>query len=147
MLNWYRAMFRYGAGRRDSERIATPTLMLWGAQRQVHRPRRGRAEPGRCATGASWSMFDEQHPLAPARASQTKLRGELSILPAQYVGDRINSNRANYAFRGERPDCSPRASRHRDSFRFELPAIAASVDLRTQCLRLKVAEPSGATLT
>jgi pimeloyl-ACP methyl ester carboxylesterase len=32
MLNWYRAMFRYGARRPKHERIATPTLILWGKQ-------------------------------------------------------------------------------------------------------------------
>jgi pimeloyl-ACP methyl ester carboxylesterase len=30
MLNWYRAMFRYGARRPKHERISTPTLILWG---------------------------------------------------------------------------------------------------------------------
>jgi pimeloyl-ACP methyl ester carboxylesterase len=32
MLNWYRAMFRFGARRPKFLRIATPTLVLWGAR-------------------------------------------------------------------------------------------------------------------
>jgi len=34
MLNWYRAMFRYGARRPRHRRIDTPTLILWGAKDQ-----------------------------------------------------------------------------------------------------------------
>jgi pimeloyl-ACP methyl ester carboxylesterase len=32
MINWYRAMFRYGAPRPRNRRILPPTLVLWGAQ-------------------------------------------------------------------------------------------------------------------
>ncbi len=32
MLNWYRAMFRYGAKPPKLTRISTPTLILWGAK-------------------------------------------------------------------------------------------------------------------
>jgi pimeloyl-ACP methyl ester carboxylesterase len=32
MLHWYRAMFRYGARPPRNERIATPTLILWGVK-------------------------------------------------------------------------------------------------------------------
>ena len=30
MVNWYRAMFRHGAGATRQQRITTPTLVLWG---------------------------------------------------------------------------------------------------------------------
>lgn len=32
MVNWYRAMFRYGASAPRNERIIPPTLILWGVQ-------------------------------------------------------------------------------------------------------------------
>jgi pimeloyl-ACP methyl ester carboxylesterase len=32
MLNWYRAMFRYGAPPPRNRRILPPTLVLWGVQ-------------------------------------------------------------------------------------------------------------------
>jgi epoxide hydrolase 4 len=32
MLNWYRAMFRYGAPPPKHSRVSTPTLILWGAK-------------------------------------------------------------------------------------------------------------------
>jgi pimeloyl-ACP methyl ester carboxylesterase len=32
MLNWYRALFRYGPGQPRHARIETPTLILWGAK-------------------------------------------------------------------------------------------------------------------
>lgn len=32
MLNWYRAMFRYGAKPPKHSRVSTPTLILWGAK-------------------------------------------------------------------------------------------------------------------
>lgn len=58
MLNWYRAMFRYRARRPKHERIATPTLMLWGKQDRFIGPEGAELSLAMCDRG-ELVMFDE----------------------------------------------------------------------------------------
>jgi epoxide hydrolase 4 len=58
MLNWYRAMFRYGARRPKHERITTPTLMLWGKKDKFIGPEGAELSRAMCDQG-ELVMFDE----------------------------------------------------------------------------------------
>jgi len=58
MLNWYRAMFRYGARRPKHERISTPTLILWGRRDKFIGPEGAELSLAMCDRG-TLAMFDE----------------------------------------------------------------------------------------
>jgi len=58
MLNWYRAMFRYGARRPKHERITTPTLILWGWRDKFIGPEGAELSLAMCDRG-KLAMFDE----------------------------------------------------------------------------------------
>ena len=58
MINWYRAMFRYGARRLKRERISTPTLILWGQQDRFIGPEGAEMSLAMCDRG-ELVMFDE----------------------------------------------------------------------------------------
>ena len=58
MLNWYRAMFRYGSSRPKHERITTPTLMLWGRRDKFIGPEGAELSLALCDRG-ELVMFDE----------------------------------------------------------------------------------------
>jgi pimeloyl-ACP methyl ester carboxylesterase len=51
MLNWYRAMFRYGAPAPRHSRIIPPTLILWGKQDRFIRPEGAEASLALCDDG------------------------------------------------------------------------------------------------
>jgi pimeloyl-ACP methyl ester carboxylesterase len=58
MINWYRAMFRFGARRPKHERISTPTLMLWGRRDKFIGPEGAELSRAMCDRG-ELVMFDE----------------------------------------------------------------------------------------
>jgi Predicted hydrolases or acyltransferases (alpha/beta hydrolase superfamily) len=58
MLNWYRAMFRYGARRPKHERIATRALILWGRRDKFIGPEAAQLSLAVCDRG-ELAMFDE----------------------------------------------------------------------------------------
>ncbi|MCI0361743.1 MAG: alpha/beta hydrolase [Planctomycetaceae bacterium] len=58
MLNWYRAMFRYGARRPKHERIAPQTLMLWGRHDKFIGPEGAELSLAMCDRG-ELVMFDD----------------------------------------------------------------------------------------
>jgi epoxide hydrolase 4 len=58
MLNWYRAMFRYGAHRPKHERIATRALILWGRRDKFIGPEAAQLSLAMCDRG-ELAMFDD----------------------------------------------------------------------------------------
>jgi pimeloyl-ACP methyl ester carboxylesterase len=60
MLNWYRAVARYGS-RTDRERVAPETLVLWGADDAVLEESLARASVGRCEDGRLRVLDDATH--------------------------------------------------------------------------------------
>ena len=57
MLNWYRAMFRHGLARPKHDRIAMPTLILWGKQDKFIGPGAAALSLAMCDQG-ELAMFD-----------------------------------------------------------------------------------------
>jgi pimeloyl-ACP methyl ester carboxylesterase len=51
MLNWYRALFRYGVPRSRNRRVVSPTLVLWGKRDKFILPEAARASVDLCGSG------------------------------------------------------------------------------------------------
>jgi pimeloyl-ACP methyl ester carboxylesterase len=85
MLNWYRAMFRYGFRRPKHERIATPTLILWGRRDKFIRPEGAELSLAMCDRGELMMFDDNTHWLQHERAE------EISRRIVEFVGAPPNS--------------------------------------------------------
>ncbi len=70
MLNWYRAMFRYGAHPPKHKRIAPPTLMLWGKQDKFIRPEGAEMSLALCDRGELVFFDDNTHWLQHERPAE-----------------------------------------------------------------------------
>ena len=74
MLNWYRAMFRYGARRTKQERITTPTLMLWGRRDKFIGPEGADLSLAMCDRGDLVMFDDNTHWLQHERPDEIAQR-------------------------------------------------------------------------
>ncbi len=74
MINWYRAMFRYGAQRPKHERITTPTMMLWGRRDKFIGPEGADLSLALCDRGELVMFDDNTHWLQHERPEEIARR-------------------------------------------------------------------------